>query len=151
MIIRTSNNLIQYSITLTPPSGRASSQCSLQCLARRFRRQLHAFAGLSLRPDTFSMDSGQSTVHCRTNVVHPSKYGVLAERCFSMLRAAARLNIITELDCPLPLCFFNESQLAWISQYHPGTASRIGCCEPVLDVTPELEVIRCFALSDLGV
>ena len=87
---------------------------------------------------------------CPSNVVKPIKYNILAERCFTMLQEAARLNITADLDCPLPLCFFNESQLAWVRQYHAGTASRMGCCEPVLDVTPELEAIRCFALSKLA-
>jgi len=86
---------------------------------------------------------------CPSSVVKPDRYDVLAGRCFAMLQEAARLNIVTEVDCPLPLCFFSESQLAWISQYHVGTTSRMGCCEPVLDVTPELEAIRCFALSKL--
>ncbi len=86
---------------------------------------------------------------CHSNVVKPADYGKLAQRCITMLREAARLNITADLDCPLPLCFFDESQLAWVRQYHAGTASRMGCCDPVLDVTPELEVIRCFALSKL--
>ena len=86
---------------------------------------------------------------CTSNVVKPIKYNTLAGRCFAMLQEAASLNIIADIDCPLPLCFFNKSQLAWISQYHARTASRMGCCEPVLDVTPELEAIRCFALSKL--
>lgn len=87
---------------------------------------------------------------CPSSVVKPMDYNVLAERCFAMLQKAAKLNIEAMLDCPLPLCFFNESQLSWVRQYHAGTASRMGCCEPVLDVTPELEVIRCFALSKLA-
>jgi hypothetical protein len=84
-----------------------------------------------------------------SRVVKPMQYGALAERCFAMLQKAAQLNIEARLDCPLPLCFFNDSQLGWVRQYHPGTAQRMGCCGPALDVTPELEVIRCFALSKL--
>ncbi|UCE97758.1 MAG: radical SAM protein [Dehalococcoidia bacterium] len=87
--------------------------------------------------------------NCPPNVIKPEKFDVVAQRCFAMLKEAARLDLTADLDCPLPLCFFNESQLAWIRQYHPGTSARIGRCEPVLDVTPELEVIRCFALSKL--
>ncbi|MFC1875502.1 radical SAM protein [Chloroflexota bacterium] len=84
-----------------------------------------------------------------TSVVKPMHYSALAERCFAMLQEAARLNIEARLDCPLPLCFFTDSQLGWVRQYHPGTVQRMGCCSPALDVTPELEVIRCFALSKL--
>lgn len=84
-----------------------------------------------------------------SSVVKPMQYSALAERLFAMLQEAARLNIEARLDCPLPLCFFKDSQLGWVRQYHPLTAQRMGCCSPCLDVTPELEVIRCFALSKL--
>lgn len=84
-----------------------------------------------------------------SSMVKPMQYNVLAERCFAMLQEAARLNIEALLDCSLPVCFFKDSELAWVRQYHPGTASVMGVCGPVLDVTPELEVIRCFALSKL--
>ena len=84
-----------------------------------------------------------------TSVVKPMQYSALAERCLAMLQEATRLNVEARLDCPLPLCFFKDSQLGWVRQYHPGTAERMGCCGPALDVTPELEVIRCFALSKL--
>lgn len=84
-----------------------------------------------------------------SSVVEPMQYEALAERCFAMLQRAAELNIEARLDCPLPLCFFRDSQLGWVRQYHPGTAERMGCCGVPLDVTPELEVIRCFALSKL--
>ena len=84
---------------------------------------------------------------CESKVVPPVEFTALAERCTIMLRKAASLKVEANLDCPLPLCFFKDSDLAWVRQYHPGTASGMGLCAPVLDVTPELEVIRCFALS----
>ena len=84
---------------------------------------------------------------CESKVVPPTEFAALAEQCMVMLRKAAALNIEARLDCPLPLCFFKDSDLAWVRQYHPGTASGMGLCAPVLDVTPELEVLRCFALS----
>ncbi len=86
----------------------------------------------------------------QSTVVEPMQYRALAERCFAMLQEAAQFNIEARLDCPVPLCFFSDSQLGWVRQYHPGTALRIGCCGPALDVTPELEVIRCFGLSRLA-
>ncbi|PPD58154.1 radical SAM protein [Dehalogenimonas etheniformans] len=82
-----------------------------------------------------------------SKVVPTTEFPALAERCMVMLRKAAALNLEANLDCPVPLCFFKDSDLAWIRQYHPGTASGMGPCAPVLDVTPELEVLRCFALS----
>jgi len=84
---------------------------------------------------------------CKSKVVPPAEFAALAERCMVMLKKAACLNIEATLDCPVPLCFFKDADLAWVRQYHPGTASGMGPCSPVLDVTPELEVIRCFALS----
>jgi cyclic pyranopterin phosphate synthase len=85
----------------------------------------------------------------RSNVIGPSEFVELSGRCLDMLQQAAGLNIQAELDCPLPLCFFSPADLAWVRQYHPDTAGRMGHCNPVLDVTPELEAIRCFALSRL--
>lgn len=84
-----------------------------------------------------------------SNVINTSLFGPLEDRCLEMLEKAALLNLESELDCPLPLCFFPEKDLAWLRQFHPKTASRMGICDPVLDVTPELEAIRCFALSKL--
>jgi cyclic pyranopterin phosphate synthase len=84
-----------------------------------------------------------------SNVPTPSQFNTLAERCFTMLQEAARLNIEALLDCPLPICFFKDSQLAWVRQYHPVTANLLGYCNPILDITPELDVLRCFALSKL--
>ena len=83
--------------------------------------------------------------------VPPQQWGELSERCLDMLKEAARLNIDASLDCSLPLCFFKDSDLGWVRQYHPGTAALIGVCEPPpIDVTPELEVIRCFACSKVA-
>lgn len=85
-----------------------------------------------------------------SKVASPGQYRVLADRCFKMLQTATSLGIEALLDCPLPLCFFDDVQLAWVKQYHGGTASHMGLCEPIVDVTPELEAIRCFALSRLA-
>ncbi|XUX00945.1 MAG: radical SAM protein [Dehalogenimonas sp.] len=83
-----------------------------------------------------------------SKAVLPEQYPAFSERCFQMLQEAARLNIEAGLDCSLPLCFFTDAQMGWVRQYHPGTASLMGTCEPPpIDVTPELEVIRCFACS----
>jgi cyclic pyranopterin phosphate synthase len=82
-----------------------------------------------------------------TCVIRPEEHRLAAERCLVMLKRAAEYSIEASLDCPLPLCFFSEADLAWVRQYQGGTASRLGTCSPVIDVTPELEAIRCFALS----
>jgi cyclic pyranopterin phosphate synthase len=83
-----------------------------------------------------------------STVVTPELFRQTADRCFEMLQEAAALEIEALLDCPLPLCYFTDDQLSWITQYHSGMASRLGVCEPVMDVTPELEAVRCFALSN---
>ncbi|AKG54157.1 hypothetical protein DGWBC_1523 [Dehalogenimonas sp. WBC-2] len=98
----------------------------------------------------FSWTVANPILGCPSKVVSPSQFGLIADRCFIMLQEAARLNIEALLDCPLPVCFFNEQQLAWVRQYHPATASVMGVCEPALDVTPDLKVLRCFALSNLS-
>ena len=83
-----------------------------------------------------------------SKAVPPQQYGELSARCFEMLQKAAALNIEGGLDCTLPLCFFKEAEMGWVRQYHPGTASLMGVCEPPpIDVTPELDIIRCFACS----
>lgn len=85
-----------------------------------------------------------------SNVVKPVEFDALAERCFMMLKEAAAQKMDAMIDCPLPLCFFTEEQLAWARQYTPGTVLRMGVCDPPLDVTPELEAVRCFPLSGLA-
>ncbi|APV43864.1 cyclic pyranopterin phosphate synthase [Dehalogenimonas formicexedens] len=101
----------------------------------------------SLARTNFRWTVANPQIDFPSKVVNPSQYAELSNACFTMLQEASRLNLDAMLDCPVPLCFFNESQLAWVRQYHPGTSTRIGTCGPVLDVTPELEVLRCFAFS----
>ncbi len=84
---------------------------------------------------------------CNSNVLPPESHPIVAARSITMMKNAARRGMEALLDCPLPLCFFSESDLAWLRQFQPGSASRLGVCQPVIDVTPELEAIRCFALS----
>ncbi len=97
----------------------------------------------------FSWTVANPVIGFHSNVVNTTQYNSLTERCVSMLQKSAVLNIGALLDCPLPLCFFKDSVLGWVRQYHPDTSANLGVCEPSLDVTPELEVIRCFALSKL--
>lgn len=85
----------------------------------------------------------------QSNVVSRQEYARLADRCFEMLRIASGYGLEAMLDCPVPPCFFKDSQLGWIAQYHPKTVANLGVCNPIMDITPELEVIRCFALSGM--
>lgn len=85
-----------------------------------------------------------------SNVISPDDFKLLSRSCTEMLDYASLLNINAILDCPLPLCFFNEKDFAKIFINHPDTLSQLGKqCRPVLDVTPELEVIRCFSMSNV--
>jgi radical SAM protein with 4Fe4S-binding SPASM domain len=81
------------------------------------------------------------------SVVHPSDYGALARRCYAMLERAFGLGIEAHIDCPLPKCFFTPQELGRILLTHPMSATPIRACGPAIDVTPDLSVFRCFALS----
>ncbi|APV43704.1 Radical SAM superfamily enzyme, MoaA/NifB/PqqE/SkfB family [Dehalogenimonas formicexedens] len=104
----------------------------------------------SLARTNFRWTVANPQKYTQSKVLSPGQYQTVAERCIQMLETSTSLGIEALLDCPLPLCFFNDEQLAWVKQYHEGTASRLGVCDPIIDVTPELEALRCFALSKVG-
>lgn len=56
-------------------------------------------------------------------------------------------NIKTRTDCNvIPLCAFNDSQLRKMVMYDPVFLLKKRC-EPVIDVLPDLSVVRCFGTS----
>lgn len=79
----------------------------------------------------------------------PSQYRDGAIEAFEFLESAYKRGIKAGLDCPLPKCFFSGEQLARLALTQPLTVQSIRSCGPVIDVSPELEVFRCFALSDV--
>lgn len=83
-----------------------------------------------------------------THVVRPDYFKELSQQCFKMLHEATALGLRCTLDCHLPLCFFSDEQLAWLVQHQPQTIEGLGTCNTPIDVTPELEAIRCFATSN---
>ncbi|MCK9631685.1 MAG: radical SAM protein [Methanoregula sp.] len=83
----------------------------------------------------------------KIQIVSPEYFRKLSQSCMDMLHTATKLGLQCTLDCHLPLCFFNEKQLAWLVKYHPQTVTSLGTCNPPIDVTPELDVIRCFSTS----
>ena len=85
----------------------------------------------------------------KPKTVFPSQFEELSDRCVEMLRIAAGFGLSCTLDCHLPLCFFNDEQLAWIARYQPQTSAHLGTCDPPIDITPEMEAIRCFATSQV--
>lgn len=96
---------------------------------------------------TFRWTVAHPQVGVSSTVVPAAEFGTLAGRCLTMLQKAAAVGVSAHLDCPLPLCFFADADLGWLAKHHPNTAGRLGWCEPPLDISPDLEVVRCFALS----
>ena len=83
-------------------------------------------------------------------VVSPADFPRLSKRCTLMLRAAAEFELSPNLDCPLPVCFFDDEDLAWIARFHPNVVANFGSCSAPIDITPELHAMRCFSLSSLS-
>jgi len=84
-----------------------------------------------------------------TQTLLPEEYKLVSSRVADFLEEAYQSGIDAALDCPIPKCFFNHEQLGRIALTQPFTINSIKSCGPVIDVTPDLEVFRCYALADL--
>lgn len=84
-----------------------------------------------------------------TTTLLPDEYKLVSNRVADFLEEAYQHGIKAGLDCPIPKCFFNNEQMGRIALTQPLTINSIKSCGPVIDVTPDLEVFRCYALSDL--
>lgn len=84
-----------------------------------------------------------------TQTLKPEQYKNVASNVFKFLEEAFQRGIDAGLDCPIPKCFFSHEQLGRIALTQPLTLKSIKACGPVIDVTPDLEVFRCYALADL--
>lgn len=106
---------------------------------------------------TLSMELGIDTLRiCMANptIAGATKYINLEEQ----KKMGLRLNTIIEecdinsirvvLDCVIPLCMFSDAQLGNILKTFPHLQKGISTCGPSLDISPDLQVYRCFALSD---
>ena len=82
-------------------------------------------------------------------VLYPEDYPVVSKRIVQFIEKAYEMNISTYLDCPVPKCFFTIEELGRISLIQPHVVSEIHSCSPVIDVAPDLTVIRCFAFSEI--
>jgi radical SAM protein with 4Fe4S-binding SPASM domain len=82
-----------------------------------------------------------------TTTLRPDQYAALASRVAEFLENAYHRGIKAGLDCPLPKCFFTQEQMGRIALTQPLTVNSIRSCGPVVDVSPRLEVFRCYALS----
>jgi cyclic pyranopterin phosphate synthase len=84
-----------------------------------------------------------------TLTLKPNDYQFVAPKVSDFLEAAYQRGIHANLDCPLPKCFFTKEQLGRLALTQPHTINTIRACGPVIDVSPDLDVFRCYALSDL--
>ncbi|MDP2361638.1 MAG: radical SAM protein [bacterium] len=101
----------------------------------------------NLGRQTFRWTVAHPELDAACRVVGAVDFEPLATRCMLMLRKAVQLGLRAHLDCPIPVCFFSDEDLGWLAKYLPETASRLGTCDVPLDISPDLEVMRCFALS----
>jgi cyclic pyranopterin phosphate synthase len=84
-----------------------------------------------------------------TTTLLPDEYKAVSNKVATFLEDAYSRGIKAGLDCPIPKCFFNLEQMGRIALTQPLTINSIKSCGPVIDVTPDLDVFRCYALSDL--
>lgn len=84
-----------------------------------------------------------------TKTLSPKQYKLISNNVANFLEDAYQRGIKAGLDCPIPKCFFTNEQMGRIAMTQPLTINSIKSCGPVIDVTPDLEVFRCYALSDL--
>lgn len=106
--------------------------------------------------DQFGIDILRWTVafpelvpNAHTTTLAPHQYARVATRVVQFLEAAYQRGIKAGLDCPVPKCFFDNAQLGRIALTQPLTLAAIRSCGPVIDIAPNLDVFRCYALSDL--
>ncbi|MGL6131717.1 MAG: radical SAM protein [Fusobacteriaceae bacterium] len=56
------------------------------------------------------------------------------------------------LDCnSIPRCAFTPDEIYKLIELNPSLFSERMACEPILDVNPKMEVIRCFGVSDFKI
>ena len=84
-----------------------------------------------------------------SSIIGPLDYTEISPRVFDFLQVAYFNKIDAYLDCPIPKCFFSDEQLGRIALIQPRVLSAMDSCNPVIDVTPDLSVFRCFALSSI--
>jgi cyclic pyranopterin phosphate synthase len=84
-----------------------------------------------------------------TQTLSPDEYSVVSSRVADLLEESYQSGIEASLDCPIPKCFFSLEQLGRIALTQPLTINSIKSCGPVIDVTPDLDIFRCYALADV--
>jgi MoaA/NifB/PqqE/SkfB family radical SAM enzyme len=82
-------------------------------------------------------------------VLYPSDYPNVSKRVMQFLEIAYNMKINAILDCPIPKCFFSLEELGRLALIHPQIITSTNACSPVIDITPDLNLIRCFAFSEI--
>lgn len=76
-------------------------------------------------------------------------YESFRDTFYSFVLEAFKKNIFLEIDCnAIPSCIFTNEQKKMLSLC---SFSKKSCSTPTLDVTPELDVLKCFGCSDISV
>lgn len=64
------------------------------------------------------------------------------------LRDCALLDLDPHVDCNnIPLCLFDDDTLRWLCLVAGENNTRVSTCNPVIDVTPNMEALRCFIMN----
>lgn len=83
------------------------------------------------------------------NVIFPADYSSISSKVANFIIKASELNLKVDLDCTLPKCFFTNEDLGRIVKYQPELAKGLGACGIAFDISPNLEIYRCFATSSI--
>jgi cyclic pyranopterin phosphate synthase len=83
------------------------------------------------------------------NVIFPAEYSSVSSKVSDFIINASKHNLKVDLDCTLPKCFFSDQDLGKIVKYQPDLARSLGKCEIAFDISPNLEIYRCFATSSI--
>jgi len=73
----------------------------------------------------------------------------ISSKIFEFLMTLSEIGITTQQDCPLPTCFFDDKLLAYLVKQN-NINLNMGRCNPVCDITPNLEIVRCLPLFDIN-
>lgn len=73
----------------------------------------------------------------------------LKDQQMRFLGSCIQNDIEQSLDCnQMPYCTFTDEEVKYLQMMMPDVIARPRTCSPVLDVKPNLEVIRCFMFQD---
>ena len=71
----------------------------------------------------------------------------LGSRLYSLIMDCGEKNIHVFFDCCLSPCMFTDEEFGAIVKQSPRITTGFGICTPSMDVSPDLEVFRCFSFG----